>query len=113
VPLRFATEEDLAEHFESHVIFKREFDVTTKEEYLALADAFLGSPLDPATTHECIRLRKDGTPGDKIRYNSVTQEFGILSVANVIRTYYIPNPAEHGFSTNYEYYLFNCRRKKG
>jgi hypothetical protein len=112
VPLSFATDEDLAEHFETHVTYQREFAVATKEEYLALANAFLGSPLDPTTTHECQRTNKDGTLGDKVRYNHSTQEFGILSVDNVIRTYYIPDPAVHGFRTNYDYYLWNCRRRK-
>jgi hypothetical protein len=113
VPLRFATDLDLAEHFETHVTKQREFAVTTEAEYLALANAFLDSPLDPTTSFECQRLRKDGTLDDKIRYNRVTQEFGILSVANVIRTYYIPDPAQHGFRTNYDSYLWNCKRRKG
>lgn len=112
----FAAYEDLEEHFEAHVIFQNEFpDVQTETEYLELADNFLGKPLNSATTEECQRIKRDGSRSDFVRYNRVTEEFGILSISGVIRTYFIPTPTGrwgHGFTTNYDYYLWNCNRRK-
>jgi len=108
----FDTPADLTEHFETHVTIQKEFAVTTEVEYLKLADKFLGEPLNKATTYECQRTRRDGSLGDKIRYNRVTQEYGVLSNQGVIRTYYIANPAVHGFRTNFIYFRWDCRRVK-
>jgi hypothetical protein len=51
--------------------------------YEALADAFVGGPLG---THvaECTR-----PGGDRVRYNQVTQEYGVLTARSIIRTYLI------------------------
>ncbi len=112
----FATHEDLEEHFETHVTFQNEFPgIQTEQEYLELADKFLSEPLNNATTEQCQRIKKDGSKSDVVRYNRVTQEFGILSIGNVIRTYFIPTTIgswRHTFPTNYDYYLWNCSRRK-
>lgn len=42
--------------------------------------------------------------GDKVRYDHTTNEFGILSSGDVIRTYFKPDPTDHGFSTNLDYF---------
>ena len=106
----FDTAADLTEHFEKHVTRGNEFAVATEADYLALADKFLGEPLNRATTYECRRVRRDGSLGDKIRYNRITQEYGVLSADNVIRTYFIPDPAIHGHTTNFAYFRSECRK---
>ena len=112
----FASYEILAEHFETHVLFQGEFPgVQAEDEYLELADKFLSEPLNNATTEQCQRIKKDGSRGDIVRYNRTTQEFGVLSVGNVIRTYFIPTPTGmwgHGHRTNYDYFLWNCRLRR-
>lgn len=104
---------DLTSHFGDHVLLKKEFPhITTEAEYLYYADKFLGEPIDPTTTLWCQRKYKDGSLGDFVRYNQVTQEYGILRTDNVIRSYYIPNPLEHGFPTNLDYFNWDCNRRK-
>ena len=112
----FASHEALEEHFETHVLIQNEFpSITTEDEYLEKADKFLTEPLNSATTEQCQRLKIDGSRSDIVRYNRITQEFGILSIHNFIRTYFIPTPTgrwSHGFRTNYDYFLWNCGRRR-
>ncbi len=104
----------LAEHFDTHVTQQQEFDVDTQEEYLELADKFLGAPLDPTTTHERRRRHKAGGFGDTVRYNFVTEEFGIITRDGYIRTFFIPEPCGpprgHSEGTNLDYFLKACRK---
>jgi hypothetical protein len=109
--LGFVDAQELAEHFEKHVTIRQEFVVQFEIEYQALADTFLGSPLD-VDTHECNRRRRDGS-NDRIRYNKITQEYGILSARKVIRSYYIADPLEHGWPSNYDYWQWDCNRLRG
>ena len=97
-----------AKHFDKHVTRRREFPFTTPDEYEASADAFLTSPLDSTTTEECYRTKRDGTVGDKVRYNRITQQFGVLGNDNVIRSYFKPDPARHGKGTNLNYFHDAC-----
>jgi pyocin large subunit-like protein len=92
---------DLMDHYQSHV---SEFGVKAMgpTEYQELADAFLGGPTS-AGVHEHTRSK-----GDRLRFNPVTNEFGVLSASGFIRTYYKPDPIEHGEATNMDYYLREC-----
>jgi hypothetical protein len=103
----FADAFELAKHFDKHVIRRREFSVSTPQGYELLADEFLGAPLD-GDMEECYRTKRDGTRGDKIRYNRVTQEYGVLSNDEVIRSYFIPDPARHGKGTNLNFFNDTC-----
>lgn len=98
--------------FDKHVIKGREFPFATATEYQMNADRFLGGPLDTETV-ECFRQKANGTIGDRIRYNKVTQEYGILGNDNRIRSYYKPNPARHGKGTNYKYWQASCAEIRG
>ena len=42
--------------------------------------------------------------GDIVRFNPKTNEFGVLSKDGNIRTYFKPDPKEHGLTDNLEYY---------
>jgi pyocin large subunit-like protein len=104
----FLDEAELQQHYQDH---KDEFGAINAQHYLVLADTFLGEPITSVThptTHECIRPRDNAI----IRYNSATEEFGVLRQDGYIKTYFKPNPHEHAAGTNYDYYLLNCRKTK-
>jgi hypothetical protein len=42
--------------------------------------------------------------GDIVRYNRVTEDFGIMTPGGSIRTYYKPDPRAHGYATNQDYF---------
>jgi filamentous hemagglutinin len=97
VPYRFRNARKRARHFSDHCT---DFGATTEAEYEQMADGFLNCPLPP-DCEERVRPRDGAT----IRFNRITEEFGILSADGYLRTYYIPDPAIHGEATNYDYYL--------
>jgi hypothetical protein len=105
----FVSAYDRNSHFDKHVLRRREFTFVTSLEYESHADVFLGGSCN-ADTSECFRTNSDGTTGDKIRYNRVTQEFGVLDTTNHIRSYFKPSPSRHGKSTNEIYFNDECDR---
>ena len=94
----------LGDHFRKHVTLRREFLATTMYDYESLADKFMSSPLT-ATMRQCKRVG-----GDIVRYDSATDEFGILDSTGVIRSYYRPDPKRHGEKTNLDYWKRECNR---
>jgi filamentous hemagglutinin len=95
---------DLADHFKKHVTLRNEFSAATMYDYQSLADQFMSAPRSP-TVHECVRAG-----GDIVRYDSSTEEFGILDKDGVIRSYFKPDPARHGEATNLDYWKKECKR---
>lgn len=91
----FATQDGLNEHFQKHGGACGAANVAV---YGAMAKTFLTGPLAVGT------LEKKRGNGDAIRYNPNTEEFGVISTAGVVRTYFIPNPAVHGYPTNLDYF---------
>jgi len=114
IAVGFRSEFALIQHFGFH---RADFGVTTKEDYLARAKAFLET--DRATNPailECIR-----TDGDIVRFNQNTNEFAVVDSAGIIKTYYKPIPRRlarrgtpriktHGFRTNLDYFNHNCAK---
>lgn len=100
----FADHKDLMEHYNGHV---EEFGVKGMgpAEYEERADIFLGAHKTQGVL-ECVR-----PGGDKVRFNPNTNEFGILSKAGFIRTYFKPEPTIHGLPTNVDYFNWECKRK--
>jgi filamentous hemagglutinin len=93
---RFASEPQLLDHFGRHAA---DFGATSPADYEAMADRFLTGDLPPGA------LEKVRPNGDVVRYNPVTEEFGVLkSGGATIRTYYVPDPAVHGYPSNLEYF---------
>ena len=100
---RFANRIKLAEHFFDH---GADFGAATEFDYLNLAIRFLTSVPPIGATLECKRKR-----GDRIRFDPVTNEFGVLAGDGVtIRTYYKSNPARHRMATNEEYFRRECSK---
>lgn len=92
----------LGDHFARHGV---DFGARTEEEYEAMADKFLGGPLSIGT-RQCVT----STNGDLIRYNFLTEEFGVLSKDGVIRTYMKPKPSAHRRRTNNVYFEERCKK---
>jgi pyocin large subunit-like protein len=93
----------LGDHFTKHAA---DFGATSEAAYEAMADTFLGSPLAPPT-RECIR----GISKDIVRYNPVTNEFGVLARNGMIRTYYKPNPRNKvKYPTGLDYFRAECQK---
>ncbi|MDE0547416.1 hypothetical protein, partial [Microbacterium sp. C7(2022)] len=66
-------------------------------EYVAEAQSFLRSPT--AST-----LTKVRGSGDIVRYDPVTDVFGVMDRSGAPRTFFRPDPASHGFPTNLDYF---------
>lgn len=102
VALRFRTRLHLEEHFDLH---GEDFGAENESQYELLAASFMaGEP--GAQTLQCVRP----TDRSRIRYNYLTQEFGIVSTDNFILTYFKPDPRWHGKSTNRAYFESECSR---
>lgn len=99
-------------HFDKHVTRGREFTYATAVEYEEHADQFLGGARSP-DVEECVRTKRDGTVGDKLKYNRVSEEFGALANDNIIRSYFIPDLARHHKPTNLDYFEQACAEVRG
>ena len=97
----FGNAANLADHFGKHHVL---LGIATVAEYERRADEFCGGPRRFGT-FQCKRKI-----GDTLRYNMFTKEFGILTSAGRILTYYIPERAVHKKLTNFIYFVAECRR---
>ena len=95
----------MEQHFDDH---NQDFGAASEEAYEALADAFLSGALG-STVIECRRVQFDQA---RVRYDYVSQEFGIVDVNDYILTYFKPDPAEHRHPTNRAYFEWQKRRRK-
>lgn len=77
----FADATELQTHFSDHAV---DFAALTPSDYEALADAFLSKPAT-ADMRECTRSK-----GDRVRFDKVTNEYGVIDNKGVIRTYFVP-----------------------
>jgi hypothetical protein len=92
---RFASERDLAIHFKLH---GQDFGATTQSEYEDQAASFLTN----LGNTDILQTTRVG--GNIVRFNPVTDEFGVLTPDGHIETYYRPDPALHGYPTNLDYF---------
>lgn len=102
IGLTFRTRLQLEQHFDDH---KDEVGARDEAHYEQLASDFL-SEERPSNTLECIRKRDRA----RIRYNCVTQEFGIVTEDGIVQTYFKPDPRFHGKSTNRAYFEWECSK---
>jgi pyocin large subunit-like protein len=110
----FVDDEEWEEHFNDH---KDEFGATTKEEYLAMAKAFLEADRSRyRNIRQCTRRN-----GDIVRFNPDTNEFAVVTITGTIRTYFKPIPSHkappgtplrkmHPQRSNMIYFRVECRR---
>jgi pyocin large subunit-like protein len=100
--LCFLDKKALATHHQRH---RGEFGWISEEKYAYQADKFLGSPLNVKTQFEGKRSN-----GDIVRYDRVTDEFGILSSDRHVLTYFKPDVRTHGRASNLEYFQRECSK---
>jgi hypothetical protein len=79
----FLNAKQLNRHYAEH---GADFGAASPQEYGTLADAFLGG-VKPAHVHECKR-----SAGDTVRFDPVTEAYGVLDSNGIIRTYFKPVP---------------------
>ena len=90
----------LAVHFAAH---GADFGCATIADYQFLADQFL-SRIPGGDLLECVRHWNL----EIVRYDVTTTEFGVLTASGHIKTYFTPDPAEHGEATNLDYFNGEC-----
>ena len=98
----FKSDLHLEDHFANHAA---RLGIADWQEYLTRADAFLGGPKSK-TAHEFRRPWNN----DLVRFDPETDEYGVLDKDGYIKTYYKPDPKEHGFQTNWEYFEYEKSR---
>ena len=79
----FATRNELLDHFDKHVVQRREFSFANADEYEAAAIEFMSRPIE-ADTEERTRVRDNAI----IRFNKVTNEIGILHADGYLGSYF-------------------------
>jgi hypothetical protein len=102
--LSFRTVRKRNEHFQMHSPRLAQFGIIVKspEEYELKAAQFL----DSTGSNTCRQCKN--RDGDTVKFDSKTDEFGLLSPDEYIKTYYIPDPYEHMAPTNSRYFQRQC-----
>ena len=93
---------ELSEHFTKHGNW---LGISDENAYAERADDFLGRPREPGV----YEFRRPWN-NDLVRYDPVTEEFGVLDEDGYIKTYDKLDPARHGFRTNGEYFEYERSR---
>lgn len=91
----FASQQSFERHYTKHVIWKNEFGNITKAQYLQKANLLI---------HSYEVQVKTRPNGDQVFFNADTNEFAVTDKNGIIRTYFIPDPEEHGYKTNQDYF---------
>jgi hypothetical protein len=115
VPLLSYDPDLLGQHYDDH---GREFRATSEAHYEELASNFLSKQLVVRAikcnacsvcnctayglVHECL------VDGDRVRFDPVTNEFAVHARSGYIRTYFSPDPAFHGGTSNLKYFHYRC-----
>ena len=108
----FSDAVERASHYSDH---GGDFAAINEAVYEAMADRFMGKAMT-VQMHECPRRS-----GDRVRFDRVTNEFGVVSSAGIIRTYYVPKPCAslplgvrkircHKFPSNMQYVIDTCSK---
>jgi RHS repeat-associated protein len=71
--------------------------VSNALEYVAEAQSFLRSPPPGTLT----RMRSNG---DVVRYQPSSNTFGVMDSSGAPRTFFKPDPSQHGYATNLDYF---------
>jgi filamentous hemagglutinin len=90
-----------ADHFQKH---GADFSAATDQEYEQLADTFCGGPTAPSV------LQGTRRNGDRVLYDPLTEEFGVVDSQGCIRTYFKADPQVHGHPSNLDYFIVECAK---
>jgi len=94
-PGAFRNQGLLERHFVDH---GQDFGPATISDYHAAANRFLTGERGLGT------LERTRSNQDVVRYNTITEQFGVISGSGTIRTYFRPDPRTHGYRDNLEYF---------
>jgi hypothetical protein len=86
--------ENALRHFRDH---GKDFGALNATEYARMAANFLHSPPQGVLT----RVRSNG---DIVRFDPVSDAFGVMDKNGAPRTFFRPDPAVHGYRTNMDYF---------
>ncbi|MBK9493743.1 MAG: hypothetical protein IPO08_04200 [Xanthomonadales bacterium] len=86
--------ENAFRHFKDH---GADFGARNAVEYVRMAQDFLHNP--PSGV-----LSKTRVNGDVVRFDPVTNAFGVMDKTGAPRTFYVPDPGKHGYPTNLDYF---------
>lgn len=86
-------------HYQKHIIEKGEFVCADADEYEERADTFLGKPAG-GTIREYVRKNADQF-GDVIKWDTATNEYGVVDSSGTILTYFI---VDYAYGTNEQYF---------
>jgi hypothetical protein len=86
----------LARHFADH---GADFGATSADDYASRASQFL-----QRSQAESLPTKVDHN-GVIRTYDPATSEFGSFNASGTTRTYFAPDPAVHGYATNWDYWL--------
>jgi pyocin large subunit-like protein len=100
----FVSAYQLADHFQRH---GRDFGLQDEDAYESAADTFLGGPRGQ-NVHECVIPGNGAKAGRMMRYDEVTEEFGVLTPDGHILTYYRPAPIT---GTKLQYFQRQCAKR--
>jgi pyocin large subunit-like protein len=77
----------------------------SEAEYEAFAIAFLNAPIG-GTILEGVRFSN----GDFVRFDTSTEALAVMRKDGVVRTFFKPDKAWHGFSSNLAYFQNKCAK---
>lgn len=86
--------ENAFRHFKDH---GADFGAKNAVDYVRKAQDFLHNPGAGV-------LSKTRANGDVVRFDSATNAFGVMDKTGAPRTFFVPDPAKHGYRTNLDYF---------
>lgn len=86
--------ENAFRHFKDH---GADFGAKNAADYVRKAQDFLQNPSAGV-------LSKTRANGDVVRFDPTTNAFGVMDKTGAPRTFYVPDPAKHGYPTNLDYF---------
>jgi RHS repeat-associated protein len=97
----FASQKLLDRHFRDH---GADFDAPNAQEYEMLAKGFLTGKAGPGVL--------EGTrsvSGEVVRFDPVTNAFGVIKADGTVKTYFVPSPSVHRYANNLDYFNANFK----
>jgi pyocin large subunit-like protein len=91
---KFSPVQNALKHFKDHGL---DFGAKNAIEYVKMAKDFLTKP--PSGTLTTVRSN-----GDIVRFDPVTNAFGVAKADGVPKTFFVPDPSVHGYETNLDYF---------
>lgn len=96
----FKTAQQRIQHYGDH---GHKVGAASDGQYEQMADRFIGTPIS-----KYVLQSRRPRENDLIRYNPMTNEFGVMDQFGYIRTYFKPHTGDHWLPRNLDYYFANA-----